>query len=141
MFNNKNNRYILLQLALIFILIEILDTYLDYILGITFVHTTIQIVLYLILFLISFYLFDRHYKKKIKVLLTPELMKILLVINSSTCKQIMPNNKYLLLALKITKPTLKKRLDALTNLEYIYYEKKGNNKYLKLTAKGKLLIK
>jgi len=138
---NNNNRYILFQLGLIFILIEILDTYLDYILGITFFHTTIQIVLYLILFFISFYLFDKHYKKRIKVLLTPELMEILSSIDSSTGKQILPNNKHLLLALKITKPTLKKRLDALTNLEYIYYEKKGNNKYLKLTDKGKSFIK
>jgi DNA-binding MarR family transcriptional regulator len=138
--NNKNNLF-LLQLALLFILIEVFDSYLDYILGITLFHTLIQIVLYLVLFVLSFYLFNVYYKKKIKVLLPQELVNILIVIDNSTNKNILPNNKYLLSTLNITKPTLKKRLESLENLEYILYEKKGNNKYLKLTDKGKAFIK
>jgi predicted transcriptional regulator len=141
MWNDNQNKYFLIQLILIFVLIEIFDSYLDYVLGINIFQTILQIILYLILFSLSFYLFNSYYKKKLKILLPKELVEILNAINLSSNKNILPNNKYLLATLNITKPTLKKRLESLIELEYIFYEKKGNNKYLKLTSKGKSFVK
>jgi len=139
--NIKENQVFLIQLFFIFVLIEILDSYLDYKFGITFFHTFIQIFLYLFLFSITFYLFNKYYKSKFKVLLIPELMDILNLIEVSENNNLLLNNTNLLRKLKITKPTFKKRIDALINLNYISYEKNGTSKYLRLTNKGKTFLK
>ncbi len=139
--NNSENKIFFLQLAIIFILVELLDFYLDSVLGLNLFHTIIQIILYLILFIVSIFLFNMYYKKKVEKLLLPELMQILKLLQQSDNNKIMINNKHLLTTLKITKPTLKKRVEVLTNLGYLTYDKIGNRKYLKLTLKGKSYLK
>jgi len=81
-----------------------------------------------------------YYNNKIKILLQTELIDILKTINDAENKNILLNQSKILSTLKITKPTMKKRILMLAKLEYIYFEKNGNHKYLKLTNKGKGMI-
>lgn len=123
-----------------FILIEFIDDYLDHMMGVSLLHSIIQIFLYILLFLIIYSLFNKYYKNKFQVLLPEDLMRILLIINRAENKKILLNQKKVMQELKITKPTMKKRIDTLLELGYIYFEQNGNHKYLRLTSKGKTLL-
>lgn len=138
--NRKENHNLLLAIFTSFIIIEFIDDYLDYKLGVSFLHSVIQIFLYVILFIIIYSLFHKYYKKKIEVLLPIELMKILNIVKNAESKNTLLNQKKVMQELKITKPTMKKRIDTLLELDYIYFEQKGNHKYLRLSSKGKSLL-
>jgi DNA-binding MarR family transcriptional regulator len=82
-----------------------------------------------------------HYSnRKINKLIPEELMMILRHINNSRIKGMMINQTKMRELLKITKPTLKKRLDALLETGYISFEQVGNHRYLKLTTLGESVL-
>ena len=56
-------------------------------------------------------------------------------------KGVLINQTDLMTRLKITKPTLKKRLGNLIDLHYISFEVRGNHKYLILTELGDSIIR
>ncbi|MCK5107345.1 MAG: hypothetical protein KAQ83_01340 [Nanoarchaeota archaeon] len=137
----NNEKKVFLILILIFIVTEIIDDLLDHILGISKIHSIIQLVLFLVLFLIIARISLGYYRKKIRKLIPPELRNILEIIKKSEADRIMINLIGLMKLLKITKPTLKKRIDQLVYLNYIYFEKQGNNKYIRLTNIGNSILK
>ena len=67
-------------------------------------------------------------------------MKILTIIRNEKNKGLLINQRKMRGILNITKPTLKNRIDSLLELEYIDFEKQGNNSYFVLTEKGELLF-
>lgn len=137
----NNNKILLFLLVLIFIITESIDLYLDKLFGTIILHSILQIILFLFLFMISFYLFGKIHKNKIKVLLPEDLIKILEIIRDAENKNIVLNQNKFLSILKVTKPTMKKKIERLINLKYISIEEKGNYKYLKLTNEGKSILK
>lgn len=139
--NKINENNLLFVVIITFILVELIDSFLDYFLGLSLIHSILQIILYVILFIIIYYIFNKHYNKKIKTLLPIELINILKLIENYENKNILLNQKNILIKLNITKPTMKKRIDTLEKLNYIFFEKNGNHKYLKLTKQGKKIIK
>lgn len=138
--NKENNNNLLFVTIITFILVEFIDEYLDYKLGTSIVHSIIQIILYILLFIIIYYIFNKYYEQKIKILLPEELIEILNLIKNAEIKNTVLNQKKILSILKITKPTMKKRIDTLIKLNYVYYEQNGNHKYLKLTTNAKSII-
>ncbi|USN45713.1 MAG: hypothetical protein H6502_01110 [Candidatus Woesearchaeota archaeon] len=82
-----------------------------------------------------------YYKRRINKLMPEELMKIMQMIDDENKKGILINQSKLRKKLKITKPTIKKRIDFLIEMNYVSFEEKGNNKYLKLTTLGNSLFK
>jgi len=73
--------------------------------------------------------------------LIPNNLKLILeVIKDSEIKGVLINQTGLISKLKITKPTLKKRLESLLVLNYISIELKGNHKYIILTDKGNSIL-
>ncbi|MGM5483983.1 MAG: hypothetical protein ACQER9_03650 [Nanobdellota archaeon] len=137
---NKRERKIIILLCFVFILTEIIDNMLDHLIENSIIHSIIQILLFLILLIIVIKLFF-NYKKKIEKLVPYELMDILLFIDIEKKKGILLNQSRLIRKLNITKPTMKKRLNQLIDMEYIYFEKEGNKKYIKMTDKGKSVLK
>jgi uncharacterized membrane protein len=132
---------IIYVLLISFILAELVDLLLDQILGKSILHSFLQLALFIVLFIVTYRLFQKYSNKKIKKLLPEELMEILKIIKNEKNKGIMINQRKMRDILKITKPTLMKRVNALLELQYISFEKRGNNKYFILTEKGDLLIK
>lgn len=132
---------ILFALLGVFLVTEIIDDIFDYLLGSSIIHSIIQLFFFIFLFLIVTKIFFKYHKKKINVLIPNELMNILIVINNEKEKGVLVNQVELMKLLDITKPTIKKRLDQLIAFDYVYFEENGNNKYIKLTPLGLLIIK
>ena len=136
-----SKKSLLLILLGLFILTEIIDDVLDHVLGSSIVHSFVQLFLFVILFFVVFKLFSLFFKQKISSLIPINLKLILEIIKDSEIKGVLINQTDLMSKLKITKPTLKKRLDSLLILNYISIEAKGNHKYIILTDKGNSIIR
>jgi len=135
-FNKSHENSLMYILLIIFILTELIDDFFDHILGNSIIHSVIQLFLFLILFFIVAKTFLGFYKRRINKLITEELMAILKIIKEAENNGVLINQKKMRDSLNITKPTMKKRVDSLIELKYIYFEKKGNNNYLRLTELG-----
>lgn len=141
-FKKYRDSFLLYLIFVIFIITEIFDDFLDYTLkGPSMIHSILQLSLFIILFIIVSKLFSIFYKQKISRLIPEELMDILKIIKEAEIKGVLINQTGLRARLKITKPTLKKKLDNLTGLRYISFEVRGNHKYLILTQLGNSIIK
>jgi len=68
-------------------------------------------------------------------------MVILRALKESQINGILINQITLMKKIDITKPTMKKRIETLLELDYINFEKEGNNKYIKLTELGNTIVK
>ncbi len=123
-----------------FIVTEIIDDLLDHILGNSILHSFLQFLLFVMLFLAVTTIFVVFYRRRMQELIPPKLMKVLKVIKTEQEKGIMVNQVRLMKLLDVTKPTIRKRLEQLEELEYIFFEKEGNNKYIKLTKIGDRLV-
>lgn len=137
----KKDWWLYLIILITFIVTEIFDDFLDHILGPSRLHSIIQLFIFLLLFFITTAMFYRHYYNKINKLIPEDLMSILVVIKEYEVKGVLINQSKVRSRLNITKPTMKKRLDSLIELKYIFFEKDGNDKYLKLTKLGNSIIK
>lgn len=141
-FKDGYERGLLSLIFVIFIITEVFDEFLDYTLkGPSFLHSVLQLSLFIILFIVVSKLFSILYKRKINRLIPEELMDILKIIKEAEMKGVLINQTDLRARLKITKPTLKKRLGNLIDLHYISFEVRGNHKYLILTELGDSIIK
>lgn len=136
--NNKTQT--LITIFIIFIITEVFDIFLDNKLGNSFSHSIIQLVLFLVLFITTSKIFLYYHNKQIKNLIPEELIEILETIKKANQKRTFPNQIKIQKELNITKPTAKKRLQELSKLKYIRFEKKGNNKYIALTNQGKEIL-
>jgi len=134
--NKKSEKTVFYILLIIFILTEIIDLLLDQSLGNSILHSVIQLILFLFLFVLTYKLFIKYSDKRIKKLISEELMAILKIIKKEERKGVLINQRKMREILRITKPTLKKRIDALLELQYISFEEKGNNRYFILTTLG-----
>ncbi len=140
-FKKHNEGSLLYMIFIIFIITELIDDFLDHILGMPSIfHSILQLLLFIILFYIVSKIFYIFYKRRINRLIPEELMNILKIIKEAEIKGILINQRNLRTRLNITKPTLKKKLDNLLDLQYIFFEEKGNNKYLKLTPLGDSIL-
>ena len=133
----KSIIYILL---IIFIITEIIDFLLDHFLGNSVLHSVLQLFLFLVLFIIIYEIFIRYSNKKIKKLIPEDLIEILKIIYNSKKKGALINQRKMREVLNITKPTLKKRVDALLELQYIFFEERGNHRYFRITPLGNSFI-
>jgi len=144
MFSKSTNmnieKFIIYLLLIIFIITEIIDFLLDYWLRDAILHSILQLFLFLSLFIITYRIFIGYSKRKMKKLIPEELMNILKIINEAREKGILINQRKMGKLLNITKPTLKKRVDALLELQYVFFEDKGNHKYFRITSLGDSLI-
>mgnify|MGYP006272853561 CR=1 FL=1 len=137
MFNfDKRDKDLLFVLLATFIFTEIIDTLFDQFLGRSALHSVIQLLLFVVLFFVVIKVFFVYSKKKTDALIPDELMSILRFIRVEEQKGVLVNQVKLMKRLHVTKPTIKKRLNLLTDLGYIYFENHGNNKYIKLTKLG-----
>ena len=136
-FKEKSLVYILL---IVFILTELIDLFMDHLLGNSITHSILQLVLFLFLFIVTYRLFEKYSNKKIRELVPQELMEILKIIKDKKKKGVMINQTQMRKAINITKPTLKKKVDALIELQYISFKKRGNNKYFILTELGNSVV-
>lgn len=142
MYKESYDRSLLFLVFVIFIITEIFDEFLDYMLkGPSVLHSTLQLSLFIMLFVVASKLFSIFYKQKINRLIPEELMEILKIVKEAEIKGILINQTDLRVRLKITKPTLKKRLSNLIDLRYILFEVRGNHKYLILTELGNSIVK
>jgi len=140
-FKKYNESSLLYVIFIIFIITELIDDFLDHILGMSPIfHSILQLLLFIMLFYIVSRLFYIFYKRRINRLIPEELMGILKIIKETEIKGILINQRNLMTRLNITKPTMKKRLDDLIDLQYIFFEEKGNHKYFKLTPLGDSII-
>lgn len=138
-FGNSDFVYVIFA---IFIITEIVDDSLDHLLGSnSILHSIIQLVLFIVLFFTTFRLFSRHYGAKMKKLIPDEVMSILKIVKDAELRGVLVNQKTIANKLNVTKPTLKKRIDVLVGLQYLHFEKEGNQKFLKLTQLGETAIK
>ena len=129
------------MIFIIFIITELVDDFLDYMLGGSSIfHSILQLLLFIILFYIVSKLFYIFYKRRINKLIPKELMNILKIIKEAEVKGVLINQNNIRTRLNITKPTMKKRLDNLMDLQYIFFEEEGNNKYLKFTPLGDSIL-
>ena len=124
----------------IFVFTELIDFLLDYWLGNSPLHSILQLFLFVFLFMIISKIFIHYSKNKIKKLIPEELMIILIQIKESEERGIIINQRKMRELLGITKPTLKKRIEALLEFDYILLKKEGNHRYLRLTNLGKSVI-
>ena len=138
--NLKNEKFIIYLLLVVFIITEIIDLLLDYLLGNSVLHSLLQLFLFLFLFLITYKIFVKYSDKKLKKLVPQELMDILKIINDFGKRGVLVNQRKMRESLNITKPTLKKRVDALLELQYISFEEKGNHRYFVLTDLGNSFV-
>lgn len=137
---DKKNLPLVIILLLSFILTELIDDLFDHIMGSSILHSIIQLFLFLTLFLVVLKLFEYYQRKNVEKLIPQNLMDILEVVKKSKTKGVKINQSKIMSELNITKPTLKKRLDSLTELNYITYEEKGNNRYIQLTKLGESIL-
>jgi len=138
--NKKSEKTVFYILLIIFILTEIIDLLLDQSLGNSILHSVIQLILFLFLFVLTYKLFIKYSDKRIKKLISEELMAILKIIKKEERKGVLINQRKMREILRITKPTLKKRIDVLLELQYISFEEKGNNRYFILTTLGDSIL-
>jgi hypothetical protein len=124
----------------IFIFTELIDFLLDSWLGSSLLHSILQLFLFVFLFILISKIFIHYSKDKIKRLIPEELMNILRRIRESEDKGVMINQRKMRELLGITKPTLKKRIGALLEFDYIFFEEKGNHRYFRLTNLGNSII-
>ena len=138
MLNQSKNpeKFIIYILLVMFIITEIVDLVLDQALGNSILHSGLQLILFLFLFIFTYRLFIKYTNKKIRKLIPEDLMKMLKIIKNEKTKGILINQRKMMEMLEITKPTLKKRIDALIELQYISFEEKGNHRYFILTDLG-----
>ncbi len=134
--NFKFDKITIYILLIIFIITEIIDFLLDYWLGNSLMHSLLQLLLFLFLFLLVSKIFIYYSNKKIKKIIPEELMAILRNVNDAKNKGVMINQRKMGESLHITKPTLKKRINALLELKYIDFEEVGNHRYFILTNHG-----
>ncbi len=139
--SNYSKKSLLVILLLLFILTEIIDDVLDHLLGNSIVHSFVQLFLFILLFFVVFKLFSLFYKQKISSLIPRNLKIILEIVKDFEIKGVLINQTDLMTKLKITKPTMKKRLENLLALDYISIKVKGNHKYVILTDKGNSILK
>lgn len=137
---SNNEKVVFYLLFVIFILTEIIDVFLDYKLGDSLLHSLLQLFLFLSLFTFTYKIFLGYSKKKMNRLIPEELMNILKIIKNSEQKGILVNQRKMREMLKITKPTLKKRVDILIELQYLFFEERGNHKYFRITPLGHSLF-
>lgn len=137
----KKDCWLYLIIFITFIVTEIFDDFLDHLLGSSRLHSIIQLVIFLLLFFIVSAMFHRYYNNKINRMIPENLMSILVIIKEYEVKGILINQSKIRGSLNITKPTMKKRLDSLIELKYVFFEKEGNDKYIKLTQLGNSIIK
>jgi len=135
--NEKNIIYLLIG---VFIITEIVDLLLDYYLGYSLMHTALQVILFILLFLATYRFFINYSDRKIKKLIPEELMNILKIIKEEKSRGVLVNQRKMRDLLGITKPTLKNRINSLSELQYIDISARGNNRYFILTKKGELLF-
>ncbi|MCK4997251.1 hypothetical protein KAS08_03010 [Candidatus Pacearchaeota archaeon] len=128
-------------LFVIFVLTELVDDFFDHVLGNSIIHSILQLFLFLGLFFTAYKIFIGYHKKQISKLISEELLEILKTVKHSEEKGILINQIKITKLLKITKPTIKKRVGNLLELKYITFETKGNNKYLKLTPTGNSILR
>ena len=141
-FKEYNDRGLLYLIFIIFIITEIFDDFLDYKLsGPSILHSILQLSLFIILFFIVSKLFSTFYKQKMSRLIPEELMDILRIIKEAETKGVLINQRSMRNKLNITKPTIKKRVNNLMELQYIFFEEKGNHKYIRITPLGNSIIK
>ena len=138
--NKYSEKTLLFTLLVLFVLTEIIDDILDYILGSSIVHSFVQFFLFILLFFVVFKLFSLFFKQKINLLIPNNLKIILELIKDSEIKGVLINQTDLISKLKITKPTMKKRLESLLVLNYVSIETRGNHNYIILTDKGNSLL-
>lgn len=139
---SKNQEYSLIYLLLIiFFITEVIDDTLDHILGSSKLHSIIQLFFFMMLFYIITRIFLGYYKRRISKLIPEELMSILKIIKEAEVRGVVVNQREIRTKLNITKPTLKRRIDNLISLNYVSFEKEGNNKYLKITPLGNSILK
>lgn len=136
LFGENQEKQLFFILLIVFIFTELIDDLFDYLLGNSIVHSLIQLVIFLTLFFFVAKMFLGYYKKMVNKLIPEELMAILRIIKDAENKGVLVNQRKVMSILNITKPTLKKRVDGLIALKYIFFEKKGNNIYIKLTKLG-----
>ncbi len=145
MSRNVSNKYSMKSLLLIllglFVLTEILDDVLDHVLGNSVVHSFVQLFLFILLFFVVFKVFSLFHKQKVSLLIPNNLKVILEIIKDSEIKGVLINQTDLMIKLKITKPTMKKRLENLLALDYVSINIKGNHKYIILTDKANSILK
>ena len=134
---DKNpDKIVVYILLVVFIVIEILDVFLDGWLENSLLHFVLRLFLFLFLFIITYRIFISYSNKKINKMISEDLMEILGIIKSEGRKGIMINQRKMRELLGITKPTLKKRVEALLELRYVTFEKRGNHRYFVLTELG-----
>ncbi len=131
---------IYIVLGSIFIITEIIDLTLDYLMGNSIIHSILQLVLFLFLFIAISKIFLVYSNRKMQKLIPLELMQLLKIINDSRKQGIIINQRKMRESLGITKPTLKKRVDALLELKYLFFEENGNHKYFRLTKAGESFL-
>ena len=124
----------------VFVITEIVDLLLDSFLGVNVLHSLVQFGLYLFLFGFVVFYFDRFYRNRFDELLSEDLIEILKVVLNAEKRNIMLNQKKIMAILKVTKPTLKKRVEVLIGMGFLVVEERGNFKFLKLTARGKRVV-
>ena len=124
----------------VFVITEIVDLLLDSFLGVIVLHSLVQFGLYLFLFGFVVFYFDRFYRNRFDELLSEDLIEILKVVLNAEKRNIMLNQKKIMAILKVTKPTLKKRVEVLIGMGFLVVEERGNFKFLKLTARGKRVV-
>ncbi len=139
--SNYSNKSLLLILLGLFFLTEIIDDLLDHVLGNSIFHSLFQLLLFIVLLFVVLRVISLFFKKKISYLIPNNLKVILEVIKSSEIKGVLINQTSLMNHLKITKPTMKKRLQNLKDLDYISIKIEGNHKYMIITDKGNSIIK
>jgi len=139
--SKKKERLLFYIVFIIFIITELLDDFLDHILGSSKIHSIVQLLLFVTLFFLTSKLFMGFYKSRVIKLIPSKLMIILQIIKESEVKGILVNQSKIRTKLNITKPTMKKRVDTLIELKYIFLEKEGTAKYLRITPLGDSVIK
>jgi len=138
--NLNPEKFVVYILLVMFIITEIVDLLLDQKLGNSVLHSVLQLVLFISLFILTYRMFIKYSNKKMRKLISEELMEILKIIKNERRKGIFINQRRMRELLVITKPTLKKRVDALLELQYISFEEKGNHRYFILTSLGDSLF-
>ena len=76
-----------------------------------------------------------------KTTLSPELFDMLKVIHEKSLKNVSSSYETIMKDLKITRPTIRKRMGTLVYTGYIIEERKGNKKSFLLTCKGEQIFR
>lgn len=140
LFNTMEKKRIIITLVIITVITEIIDDLLDYLLGSSILHSVLQMILFLALLFLITKVYFAYFSKTVKRLIPEKLVTIIKIIGSSERKGITINLVGIRKQISITKPTLNNRIKQLVELDYITLEEKGNNKYVRLTNKGRAIL-